>query len=96
MAVAVSSDAVTGYHWGAHDGQCDSIFRFVSLLRARYTHGRAGPFEILNLATNEYCQVNDSIKCICERLGANPVRRHTGGERGWIGDDPLIVLEAQE
>ncbi|MCC7124480.1 MAG: NAD-dependent epimerase/dehydratase family protein [Acidobacteria bacterium] len=113
------------------------VFRFVSILGERYTHGhvfdfykslRADPtrlrvlgngkqrksylyigdcldamllamrrtrnaVEIYNLGTDEYCEVNDSIGWICGRLGIDPVREYTGGERGWIGDNPFIFLD---
>jgi UDP-glucose 4-epimerase len=113
------------------------IFRFVSILGERYTHGhvfdfykslRAEPtrlkvlgngrqrksylyisdcldamllamskvhgiIDVFNLGTNEYCEVNDSIGWICERLGVSPVREYTGGDRGWIGDNPFIFLD---
>jgi UDP-glucose 4-epimerase len=48
---------------------------------------------ILNLGTNEYCQVNDSIGWITDHLGLKPRLKYTGGERGWIGDNPLIFLD---
>ncbi len=48
---------------------------------------------IYNLGTDEYCEVNDSIGWICEHLGLNPRRTYSGGERGWIGDNPFIFLE---
>jgi len=113
------------------------IFRFVSILGERYTHGhivdfckqlRAHPdvlhvlgngrqrksylyvqdcidalltviqngtakVHVLNLGTDEYCEVNDSIGWICEELGVNPERKYSGGERGWIGDNPFIFLD---
>lgn len=113
------------------------IFRFVSILGERYTHGHVFDFyrglredstrlrvlgdgtqrksylyigdcldamllamektrrrlEIFNLGTAEYVTVNDSIGWICERLGVNPVREYTGGDRGWIGDNPFIFLD---
>ncbi|MEZ5286839.1 MAG: NAD-dependent epimerase/dehydratase family protein [Vicinamibacterales bacterium] len=113
------------------------IFRFVSILGERYTHGHVFDFyrslrrdparlrilgngtqrksylyigdcldamllamhktrralEIYNLGTSEYCQVNDSIGWICERLGLTPEREYTGGDRGWIGDNPFIFLD---
>jgi len=28
-----------------------------------------------------------------DRLGLNPKRHYTGGERGWIGDSPFIFLD---
>jgi UDP-glucose 4-epimerase len=113
------------------------VFRFVSILGERYTHGhvfdfykslRRDPtrlrvlgnglqrksylyiqdcldaifvaldrapngFHVFNLGTDEYCQVNDSIGWICERLGVSPALEYTGGERGWIGDNPFIFLD---
>ena len=116
------------------------IFRFVSILGERYTHGHVFDFfkqlqknpqeltilgngqqrksylyiqdcldamwyaiehskekvNIFNLGTNEYCEVNDSIACITECLQLNPKRHYTGGDRGWIGDNPFIFLDTQK
>jgi UDP-glucose 4-epimerase len=113
------------------------IFRFVSILGERYTHGhifdfskalRADPtrlrvlgdgrqrksylyvedcvdaifavteraaerVNVFNLGTDEYCTVNDSIGWITARLGVVPQRDYTGGDRGWIGDNPFIFLD---
>lgn len=113
------------------------IFRFVSILGERYTHGHVFDFyaqlrrdprmirvlgngqqrksylyvqdcidaifvaleradarvNIFNLGTDEYCQVRDSLSWICEALEVAPERHYTGGERGWIGDSPLIHLD---
>ena len=49
--------------------------------------------DIFNLGTDEYCEVNDSIGWMCERLGISPAREYTGGDRGWIGDNPFIFLD---
>jgi UDP-glucose 4-epimerase len=48
---------------------------------------------IYNLGSDGYCQVNDSVAWICERLGVQPRVTHGGGDRGWIGDNPFIFLE---
>jgi UDP-glucose 4-epimerase len=113
------------------------IFRFVSILGERYTHGHVFDFykqlrehpgwlrvlgdgsqrksylyvhdcidaillateragdgvSIYNLGVDEYCRVNDSIGWICEALGIDPERTYTGGDRGWIGDNPFIFLD---
>jgi UDP-glucose 4-epimerase len=113
------------------------IFRFVSLLGERYTHGHVvdfvnqlrehpdrlhilgdgsqrksylyigdcvdailvaleratAPVNILNLGSSEYCQVNDSVDWICKRMGVTPELTYSGGERGWIGDNPFIFLD---
>jgi UDP-glucose 4-epimerase len=113
------------------------IFRFVSILGERYSHGHVFDFykkllqspnelhvlgdghqrksylhiqdcidailfviekshdrvNVYNLGTNEYCEVNDSIGWICGHLGLNPQRNYSGGDRGWIGDNPFIFLD---
>jgi UDP-glucose 4-epimerase len=121
-----------------------TIFRFVSILGERYTHGHVFDFyqqllehpdhlrvlgdgqqrksylyvqdcidailhvidrpessatassartRIYNLGTSEYVRVNDSIRFICGALGLQPELRYTGGDRGWIGDNPFIFLD---
>jgi UDP-glucose 4-epimerase len=113
------------------------IFRFVSILGERYTHGHVFDFykqlldnpnelhvlgdghqrksylyvqdcidammciienaqekvNIYNLGTDEYSEVNNSIDWICEHLKLNPQRSYTGGERGWVGDNPFVFLD---
>ena len=51
------------------------------------------PVNIFNLGTDEYCQVNDSIGWICEHLKLKPAIDYSGGDRGWIGDNPFIFLD---
>lgn len=48
---------------------------------------------VFNLGTDEYCTVDESLTWICEELGVAPVRRYTGGARGWAGDSPFIFLD---
>ncbi len=113
------------------------IFRFVSILGERYSHGHVYDFykqllknptklqvlgngkqkksylyvgdcvdamivaiekakdkvNIFNLGTNEFCEVNDSIRWITEYLNLSPELSYTGTERGWIGDNPFIFLD---
>lgn len=115
------------------------IFRFVSLLGHRYTHGHVYDFwrslrrdpttlrvlgngrqrksyleiedclaamrcvvdratdrvNIYNLGTDETCEVVDSIGWITAELGVSPALSFTGGERGWVGDSPFILLDCQ-
>jgi UDP-glucose 4-epimerase len=49
--------------------------------------------QIYNLGAPDYVQVNDSFSFICGALGLTPERRYTGGDRGWIGDNPFIFLD---
>jgi UDP-glucose 4-epimerase len=113
------------------------IFRFVSILGERYTHGHVFDFykqllahpdrlqilgdgkqrksylcitdcldailtaiekvdekvNIFNVGTDESCEVNDSIRWICEHLEVSPQVCYEGGDRGWIGDSPYILLD---
>jgi UDP-glucose 4-epimerase len=113
------------------------IFRFVSILGERYTHGHVFDFyrklladssklevlgngkqrksylyiqdcldaimiaierstdrvNIFNLGQDEYCEVNQSIAWIWERLQLKPRLEYAGGDRGWIGDNPFIFLD---
>ncbi len=113
------------------------VFRFVSILGERYSHGHVidfyrklladprrievlgngrqrksylyvqdcvdamllaidgahDPVNIFNLGTTESVTVDDSLGYICEALGVAPERHYTGGERGWVGDSPFILLD---
>jgi UDP-glucose 4-epimerase len=116
------------------------IFRFVSILGERYTHGHvfdfyrqlksektklhvlgdgkqrksylyvqdclsailtayqksSDPVNIFNLGTDEFCEVNDSIKWICSELNLSPNLTYSGGDRGWVGDNPFIFLDTSK
>ena len=113
------------------------IFRFVSILGERYTHGHVFDFyrqlrndphnlrvlgdgkqrksylyvqdcidaiflamqkatnrvNIFNLGVDSYIEVTDSIRWITEALGVKPKIEYSGGDRGWIGDNPFIFLD---
>jgi UDP-glucose 4-epimerase len=118
------------------------IFRFVSLLGPRYSHGhvidfwrklRADPTRldvlgdgrqrksylhvsdcvaamfvaieradastyprIFNLGHEEWLEVSESIRIICRELGVAPDVHYGGGERGWVGDAPKILLDTSK
>ena len=115
------------------------IFRFVSILGERYTHGHVFDFykqlkedptqlrvlgngkqrksylyvqdcidamllamskadekvNIFNLGVDAYCQVNESIGWISRALGVTPSLHFSGGDRGWVGDNPFIFLDTK-
>ena len=52
-----------------------------------------GKYAVFNLGTDAYCEVNNSISWIASELGAEPARHYTGGDRGWVGDNPFIFLD---
>jgi len=48
---------------------------------------------IFNLGVDAYCEVRDSVSWICAALGLSPQVTYTGGDRGWVGDNPFIFLD---
>jgi UDP-glucose 4-epimerase len=54
------------------------------------------PVNIYNLGADEYCTVDESLGWICAHLGLSPRRLYSGGERGWIGDNPFIFLDTRK
>ncbi|HTL16041.1 MAG TPA: nucleoside-diphosphate sugar epimerase, partial [Patescibacteria group bacterium] len=52
--------------------------------------------EIYNLGTDEYVEVNSSINFICAHLKLKPRLEYSGGNRGWIGDNPFIFLDTKK
>ncbi|MDR1137354.1 MAG: NAD-dependent epimerase/dehydratase family protein [Synergistaceae bacterium] len=51
---------------------------------------------VYNIGVDSYCTVRDSIEWITEWLGVKPEVCYTGGERGWVGDNPFIFLETRK
>jgi UDP-glucose 4-epimerase len=114
------------------------IFRNVSILGERYTHGHVYDFvrqlrenpeklevlgdgsqrkaylyvqdcidgilcamsapggtktSVYNLGVDVVANVKQSIGWICEQMNIHPQCNYAGGERGWVGDNPLILLD---
>ena len=69
-------------------GDCISAI----LTAAEHHHDEPGA-HIYNLGTDETVVVDDSVGIITEYLSLSPQIEHTGGQRGWIGDSPLIHLD---
>lgn len=116
------------------------IFRFVSMLGERYSHGHVIDFykslrrdptqlivlgdggqsksylyvkdavdamllavekaqakvNIFNVGHDDYITVNESVNWIARYLMAEPMITRGIGERGWIGDSPLIWLNCEK
>jgi UDP-glucose 4-epimerase len=51
------------------------------------------PVNLFNLGAEQYCEVNDSIGWIAASLKVDPALEYTGGDRGWVGDNPFIFLD---
>ena len=71
----------------------DCLDAMLHVTRAGTARGAKHRVQVYNLGTEEYCRVTDSIGWICGALGLEPGLRFTGGERGWVGDNPFIFLD---
>jgi UDP-glucose 4-epimerase len=74
----------------------DCVNAVLHVTRARTARAAKHRTQIYNLGTAEYVQVNDSIGYICAALGLQPQLEYTGGDRGWIGDNPFIFLDTKK
>jgi len=52
--------------------------------------------EFYNLGTDEFVQVNDSVGFICKAMGVQPTMEYSGGNKGWVGDNPFIFLDTKK
>lgn len=75
-------------------GDClDAMIHVISQGTAKKTPHRV---ETYNLGTDEYVEVNDSIRIICHSLGLKPTLEYAGGNKGWVGDNPFIFLDTKK
>ena len=75
-------------------GDClDAMCHVIKLQTAKSAKHRV---ETYNLGTEEFTQVNDSIRWICQALGFKPALEYSGGKRGWVGDNPFIFLDTKK
>jgi UDP-glucose 4-epimerase len=61
-------------------------------------HRRTWPkrFEVINLGTDEFITVFQSIEAICKEMHLQPRVLFGGGDRGWPGDNPFIFLDCSK
>ena len=53
-------------------------------------------FQVYHLGVPDYCRVEQSASWISEELGLLPKYEFSGGERGWIGDNPFVFLDVSK
>ena len=53
-------------------------------------------FEVYHLGVPAYCRVEQSAGWISEELGVTPHFKYSGGERGWVGDNPFVFLDVSK
>lgn len=63
----------------------DAMLTVVSRSESRFT--------VVNVGREDFCTVDESLGWICAHLGLDPRRRYSGGDRGWVGDNPVIWLD---
>ncbi|HEY5147857.1 MAG TPA: hypothetical protein VII82_13875, partial [Polyangiaceae bacterium] len=51
------------------------------------------PINIFNLGHGYWIEVDKSIGIITRVMGLSPKIEYGGGERGWVGDSPRILLD---
>ena len=74
----------------------DCIDAIVHVTRKGTAKGAPHGTQVYNLGTTEFVQVNDSVRHICNALGLAPRLEYTGSDRGWIGDNPFILLDTKK
>ncbi len=50
---------------------------------------------IFNIGSEDQVKVRRIAEIVCEEMGLNPVFRFTGGDRGWKGDVPVMLLSIE-
>ena len=53
------------------------------------------PVQVFNLGHTDWLKVEDSVKIIVKTMKLTPQIVFTGGERGWVGDSPKILLDTK-
>lgn len=67
----------------------DDVVQSVLLANQKLKSG----FEVYNVATEDYISVNEIARIIVDCMGLkNVIFKHTGGDRGWKGDVPIVRL----
>jgi UDP-glucose 4-epimerase len=55
------------------------------------------PFNVLNIGSKDWIDVRSIADVLVEELGLSDVQYHfTGGERGWVGDVPRMLLSLEK
>ena len=57
----------------------------------------SGSVNIFNLGLEEQTSVDELANIVVAEMGLTDVqRRYSGGERGWVGDNPVVYLSAEK
>jgi UDP-glucose 4-epimerase len=71
----------------------DCIAAILHVVSASTAANAKHRFQVYNLGSPDYIEVNQSVQWICERLKIRPQLEFAGGERGWVGDSPFVFLD---
>jgi UDP-glucose 4-epimerase len=59
-----------------------------------FQRAREKPCNVFNLGCDSTVTVDEIAQIVAEEMGLKNVRfRHTGGERGWPGDAPVVIFD---
>jgi len=53
-------------------------------------------YDVFNIGSSEKHNVNEIAGMVCNAMGVKPRFRYTGGERGWVGDVRLMLLDVRK
>ena len=53
-------------------------------------------YDIFNVGSREKTTVNEIAELVSKELNVSPEFSYTGGERGWIGDVPVMLLDVKK
>lgn len=59
-------------------------------------HDNNKNIETYNLGTYDQKTVTELADIVCDELKLKPKYRYTGGDRGWVGDTPKIILSIEK
>lgn len=49
-----------------------------------------------NIGSEDWIEISKIAKMVCDSMKVNPKFRFTGGDRGWLGDVPLMILDIKK
>ena len=78
-----------------HISDCiDAIF--ITAEKKRTALNSKHNYEVYHLGFPNYIMLSDSIGFICDQMKLKPELEFSGGDRGWIGDNPFVFLDVSK
>lgn len=78
-----------------HIDDCvDALIHICEIVRPAQHAARR--YEVYHLGVTDFCKVKQSAEWISNEMGLQPKFCFTGGDRGWIGDNPFVFLDVNK